>query len=82
MSMKIKAEHLEHLKKVLKPLDTTEWRAKCRELGHTNMRYRWDLTYHAKLSRWICDNLYAYLNDEHIDSALRSFIPNLNESGV
>lgn len=35
-------------------------------------RTRWDATYAAKLSPWICANLYSYANDEHIDTALRS----------
>lgn len=36
-----------------------------------NKRFRWDMVYLAKLSPWICDNLYLYLDDTHIDTALR-----------
>jgi hypothetical protein len=25
----------------------------------------------VKSEKWICDNLYSYLNDDHIDTALR-----------
>lgn len=39
--------------------------------GLSMERMRWDLTYYAKLTPWICDNLYNYLNDGHIDTALR-----------
>lgn len=91
MSLKIKKEDLEFLKGKIKPIDTQENREKylrgdfsnsdrCKDL---NKRYRWDLLYSSRIS--IGDgvgtqgdlNLYAYLNDEHIDSALKSFIPTL-----
>ena len=55
-----------------------------REAGLSDKRYRWDLLRATKLpitdgcneSRvngitWICDNLYSYMNDDHIDTALR-----------
>lgn len=34
-------------------------------------RFRWDCFYAAKLSGWCCERLYKYLNDEHIDTALK-----------
>lgn len=34
-------------------------------------RARWDLCYAAIPSKWICDNLYPYANDDHIDTALK-----------
>ena len=34
-------------------------------------RYRWDLSYAARLTPWICENVYPYANDDHIDTALR-----------
>ena len=34
-------------------------------------RLRWDLLYNSIDSQWICDNLYPYLDDTHIDTALR-----------
>lgn len=37
----------------------------------TEKRCRWDCVSGAKLSPWVCDNLYPYLNDDHIDTALR-----------
>jgi hypothetical protein len=43
--------------------------------GLSAKRYRWDMLYRAGLSKWICDNLYPYLNDEHIDTAMRSLFP-------
>lgn len=48
--------------------------------GLTHMRYRWDLLYASGLK--IGDgvgttgdlNLYAYMNDTHIDTALRAIV--------
>lgn len=36
-----------------------------------NTRVRWDLAYRLVGSKWICDNLYSYMNDDHLDAALR-----------
>jgi hypothetical protein len=41
-------------------------------------RLRWDMLYIAIGSRWICDNVYSYLDDSHIDSALRSIMRQFN----
>ncbi len=41
-------------------------------------RFRWDLLYTAVSSNWICDNLYSYMDDSHIDTALRSIVDELN----
>jgi hypothetical protein len=88
--MKIKPEHLEALKQALTPHDTSERRelykagkfyraAFCKDI---NKRYRWDLLYASNLK--IGDGigmsglpLYAYLTDEHIDTALRHLVPSL-----
>ena len=94
MNMKIRESDLMALKQAVCPLDTTERRAryeagefpyadKCRDV---NMRYRWDTLYASGLR--IGDgrgmpgelNLYAYLNDKHIDAALRSLIPTLHSA--
>lgn len=40
-------------------------------------RYRWDLHYAAGLTRFVCDNLYSYVNDTHIDTALRRIVGEL-----
>jgi hypothetical protein len=40
-------------------------------------RIRWDYCFGAGLSPWICDNLYIYLNDTHIDTALKSIMREL-----
>ena len=88
MSLKIKLADLSVLKSRLLVLDTPDRREKylagdfsnsdkCKDL---DKRYRWDLLYSSKLR--IGDgvgvqgdlNLYGYMDDSHIDSALKSFI--------
>lgn len=75
--MKIKPEHLEYLRAYITPLDTPARRKMYK--GQTDKRYRWDLTYAAKLTQFICTTLYTYMNDDHIDTALRKIVPPLNE---
>ena len=70
--MKITLEHYNQLAASLQPaIDDNPIQA-YREAGLSEKRYRWDMTYKAGLSKWICDNLYPYLDDSHIDTALRS----------
>ena len=90
--MKIKNEDLVILRNAIAPLDTPERRelyragkfSKSELCKDKDMRYRWDLLYASRLK--IGDgigiqgdvNLYAYLNDSHIDTALRSLVANLD----
>lgn len=80
--MKMKPEHYEYLKSaMLKKLTTTSeedikgyWVAvrsdhRVKDLGK---RSRWDLMYAANLTTFVCDTLYKYLDDTHIDTALKS----------
>lgn len=36
-----------------------------------NKRFRWDCLYAAKLNDFLCHTLYKYLDDTHIDTALK-----------
>lgn len=89
--MKITPTDLQILKDKLLPLDT-EHRREMYRSGHfprsehckdVNKRYRWDLLYVSGIK--IGDgvgmqgdvNLYAYMTDAHIDTALRNLIPPL-----
>lgn len=76
--MKIKPEHFEKLKKAIaetlatKPNAAADYKA----AGLSEMRFRWDVLHAATIDgekslRFICDTLYKYMNDEHIDTALR-----------
>lgn len=92
--MKITPHDLQALAARIVPLDTPERRAaynagqfpyadrvKC-----LNKRYRWDLLYLSGLT--LGDgrgapgdiNLYSYLDDTHIDTALCHIVPSLGES--
>lgn len=72
--MKMRPEHLDTLRDIIAPLDTPERRADYVKQGLSSKRYRWDLLYAARVSNWICSTLYPYLNDSHIDTALRSIV--------
>jgi hypothetical protein len=39
-----------------------------------DMRLRWDCLWSSVPSRWVCDNIYPYANDEHLDTALRRIL--------
>lgn len=79
--MKITDEDFNILKSAISPLDTEERRQFCREhhITFTYMRYRWDLMHMAyqrgALQRYVFDkHLHSYLNDDHIDTALRKIV--------
>lgn len=86
--MKIHPADLEHLRKVITYMDTPERRAQyiagkffgATRVINLDMRYRWDLMYAGNLSAWVTGTLYKYLNDDHIDTALRSIVPLLKET--
>ena len=75
--MKITNEHLEHMREAIAPLDTTE-RREAYKLGElSSKRHRWDLAREAGLIPFVCATLYKYLDDTHIDTALRNIVPAL-----
>ena len=45
----------------------------------TSKRVRWDWSYYANLTAFICDSIYTYANDQHLDTALKSIISELEE---
>jgi len=80
--MKIKQEHYNFMKQAIAPnapkiaahrqFIVNEGKSK-----DVDMRLRWDLLYYANLNPWACRNLYPYLNDTHIDTALKSIVKEL-----
>jgi hypothetical protein len=72
--MKIKPEHLKHIESAVSALDTPQARAAYQDKGLSHMRYRWDLAHAAGLTPWFSSELYPYLNDDHIDTALRKVV--------
>ena len=80
--MKITQEHYKHMLDAMREHgDTIPRRRKAiaedSRVKDAAKRLRWDLLYTAGLSRWICDNLYSYVDDTHIDTALRSIMRDL-----
>jgi len=69
--MKIKPEHIDYIKHAICQDAKAPTLSEYTNKGLTAKRWRWDLLYRAKLSQWVCDNIYPYANDEHLDSALR-----------
>jgi len=70
--MKMLPEHYEYLKReveanltVVPPLEEYQ------KAGMSAKRWRWDIMWAAKVSNWVGQNLYSYLNDDHIDTALK-----------
>lgn len=75
--MKMLKEHYDEIRKRCSAYDTEIRRSLYRVGNFTATRYRWDVAQIAfgdlpgGFSKWVCDNLYPYLNDDHIDTALR-----------
>jgi len=76
----MKAVMGEYLRKLAANRDTdmatllSKYRRKIIDEGKAkdaDKRVRWDVSYASGLSQWINDNLYGYLDDTHIDTALR-----------
>lgn len=82
--MKIKPEDFDELKALISPYDNELLRKKyvsgdfvnSDKVKDLNKRYRWDL-YWSIASRLLGDRLYRYMNDTHIDTALRTIIKDL-----
>lgn len=82
--MKIKLEHFEQLKALIEPLDAPTLRTRylnkdfprSDNVKNPDMRYRWDLMYMIPLCarRELFYEMYQYLNDDHIDTALRRIV--------
>ena len=86
--MKIKKEHFEYMKsKIEENVDGYGYQfykrrivkeGKAKDLAK---RARWDLSHAYIGSMWICENLYSYCDDNHIDTALRRIVSDLGFEG-
>lgn len=83
--LKITEADLETMRTAIAPMDTEVRRERyragtfhhaehCKDAG---MRHRWDLFHDAGLTAFACSTLYRYVDDTHIDSALRQIVPAL-----
>jgi hypothetical protein len=73
--MKITHEHVAHIRKAILADNTAPTWPSYQARGLSAKRWRWDRLYRAGLSLWICDSVYPYANDEHIDTVLRNIFP-------
>lgn len=83
MTLKIQAGHLQYLKDLVLPCDSPQKREQYKVGNFANAdkvqdlykRYRWDLFWqglrNSNNTDFLTKVLYSYLNDEHIDSALK-----------
>jgi hypothetical protein len=62
------------MRQALAKHDTDFHRSRYKAAGHSDKRYQWDLARHAGLIPYFCDVLYAYLNDDHINTALKRLV--------
>lgn len=80
--MKMKPEHYNHIKehmaKIADKIPAHKERIKDDpRIKDLDMRIRWDWLWGTGLSSWMSTNLYPYLNDTHIDTALKSIVKEL-----
>lgn len=84
--MKITTEHYNHMATSIGKLDINSIRLAIlnadRQPKDFDKRLRWDCMYQAGLSSWVCDNLYSYLDDSHIDTALKSIVKQIESARV
>jgi hypothetical protein len=90
--VKIKHEHFEHIKSEISEVLlkynngnklVEEYRQglypRADKTKDVQRRFCFDLLYGAGLSSFVCDNLYQYLNDDHIYTALKLICPQIKE---
>lgn len=83
--MKIKKEHFEHMKQEIESFlekyptavkDYEEGRfVRSEKVKDLQKRFCWDMSYHAGLGSFLCDELYQYMDDSHYYTALKSICP-------
>lgn len=85
--MKMKPEHYQHLKQLLTTVKDRieshrEFLKTDSRVKDLEKRLRWDMLWatnnNHSTTRWIVDTLYSYMNDDHIDTALRSAMKELS----
>jgi len=75
--MKIKPEDYAFLRDALNAANNEYTRANYRKQSNSLRGYQWYLVRGAGLLPFVCDTLYQYLDDTHIQTALNRIIPEL-----
>lgn len=81
--LKITAAHQEHMKAAILKMATPDRIARYEKGEFVNSdkvndfqkRFNFDLMSDAIPCKWICDNIYAYANDDHLESFLKTICP-------
>jgi hypothetical protein len=73
--MKIKPEHLAELCRLVAKYDNLACRQEARSMGWKAPRYHYWLCGKPEVLGFICRTLYSYLEDTHINTAMRRIIP-------
>lgn len=82
--MRITSEHLAVMDKAISALDVNMIKSHRDQLKldprvkDLDKRLRWDCMYAANLNSFVCQVLYTYLNDDHIDTALKHVMPTIS----
>lgn len=78
--MKIKTQHYDHMMNTIRDFmekncqainDHMEELKDDQRVKDHGKRLRWDIANASGLIPWFCSDLYPYMNDDHIDTALR-----------
>ena len=78
--MKIKPEDYATLAAMLATKDTDFYRSRYASAGLSTTRYQWDLVRATGAMPFLCDTLYKYLNDTHVQTALNRIVKPLTEA--
>ena len=70
--MKITKEHYTHLARAMESKMEQYPRKSLSKVS--DKRYGWDMLHESGLTPWVCSTLYDYLDDTHIDTALRKIV--------
>lgn len=81
--MKIRPEHYEVIRLAIQRI-TPDMRAHMAATATADprvkdlaKRIRWDLLWFTGLTKWLCDTVYPYADDSHVDAALRAIVKEL-----
>lgn len=75
--MKIEPEHYQHIKQAIAGIDKDLLSAHIQNVKESGKyqilekRIMFDCLDYVVSPTWICDNLYSYMNDDHLWSALK-----------
>jgi hypothetical protein len=62
--------------------DHRQWLKENAKFNDLEKRIRWDFYHAAKLSKFVCDKIYPYADDTHIDTALKNIIQDIEQYNI